>query len=172
MVVGEKATHRNWMPDPQDLAEFENKTFPYPANFEDDYVGRRAALEQDMTIDKTMLMHDDLKIGVDYSKRGMFGRMSPEEKAAYKAYYDRAEESYSKIKHDPKEVVKWKYQRYMRDYLACVDSVDESVGKLLEYLDGLGIRPGARLQMLARNYDETVTLKVDRKSVQIGRAHV
>jgi DtxR family Mn-dependent transcriptional regulator len=51
-----------------------------------------------------------------------------------------------------------------------VASVFERDRKLLEYLDGLGIRPGARLQMLARNYDETVTLKVDRKSVQLGQA--
>ena len=139
MVVGEKATHRNWMPDPQDLAEFENKTFPYPANFNDDYVGRRAALEQDMTIDKTMLMHDDLKIGVDYSKKGMFGRMSPEEKAAYKAYYDKAEADYNKIKHDPQEVIKWKYQRYLRDYLATARSMDRNIGRILDYLDKTGL---------------------------------
>ena len=51
-----------------------------------------------------------------------------------------------------------------------VTSVFERDRQLLEYLDGLGIRPGARLQMLARNYDETVSLKVDKKTVQLGRA--
>jgi DtxR family Mn-dependent transcriptional regulator len=51
-----------------------------------------------------------------------------------------------------------------------VASVFERDRQLLEYLDGLGIRPGARLSMLARNYDDTVSLKVDRKPVQLGRA--
>lgn len=51
-----------------------------------------------------------------------------------------------------------------------VASVFERDRKLLEYLDGLGIRPGARLKMLARNYDETVSLQVGRAPVQLGRA--
>ena len=139
LVVGEKATHRNWMPDPQDLKEFEDKVFPYPDNFNDDYAGRRAAMEQDMTIDKTMLMHDDLKIGVDYSKRGMFGRMSPAEKEVYKAYYDKAEAEYNKIKHDSAAVVRWKYQRYLRDYLATARSMDRNIGRILNYLDSAGL---------------------------------
>lgn len=51
-----------------------------------------------------------------------------------------------------------------------VMSVFERDRQLLEYLDGLGIRPGAHVHMIARNCDETVTLKVDRKPVQLGRA--
>ena len=51
-----------------------------------------------------------------------------------------------------------------------VMSVFERDRQLLEYLEGLGIRPGAQLRMLGRNYDETVTLRVDRKPVQLGRA--
>lgn len=51
-----------------------------------------------------------------------------------------------------------------------VTSVFERDRQLLEYLDGLGIRPGARLKMLARNYDDTVSLQVDRKPVHLGRA--
>jgi DtxR family Mn-dependent transcriptional regulator len=51
-----------------------------------------------------------------------------------------------------------------------VMSVFERDRQLLEYLDALGIRPGALIRMLTRNYDQTVTLKVDRKPVQLGRA--
>jgi DtxR family Mn-dependent transcriptional regulator len=51
-----------------------------------------------------------------------------------------------------------------------VTSVFERDRQLLEYLDGLGIRPGTRLKMLACNYDDTVSLQVDRKPVQLGRA--
>ena len=52
---------------------------------------------------------------------------------------------------------------------AQVTSVFERDRRLLEYLDGLGIRPGAKLRMVSRNYDETLTLKVGGKSVQLGR---
>lgn len=139
LVVGEKATHRNWMPDPKDFAEFENLEFPFPENFFDTYQDRQAAAEQDMTIAKTMLLHDDLKMGVDYSKRGMFGRMNEEQKAAYKAYFDRAQLSYDKIKNDSIEVIKWKYQRYLRDYLATARSMDRNIGRILNYLDSSGL---------------------------------
>lgn len=139
LVVGEKATHRNWMPDPKDFAEFENQEFPLPENFFDTYDKRQAATEQDMTISRTMLLHDDLKMGVDYSKRGMFGRMNDQQKAAYKDYYDRAQISYDKIKDDSIEVVKWKYQRYMRDYLATARSMDRNIGRILDYLDSTGL---------------------------------
>ena len=139
MVVGEKATHRNWMPDPQDLAEFENKEFAFPANFYDDYKGRRAATDQDMTIDKTMLLHDDLKMGVNYTKPGMFGRMTAEEKAVYKKYYDKAEIEYNKVKDDSVALLKWKYQRYLRDYLATARSMDRNIGRILNYLDSNGL---------------------------------
>jgi arylsulfatase A-like enzyme len=37
------------------------------------------------------------------------------------------------------ELKKWKYQRLMRDYLACVASVDDNVGRLLDYLDKQGL---------------------------------
>jgi arylsulfatase A-like enzyme len=38
-----------------------------------------------------------------------------------------------------KELKRWKYQRYMRDYLACVASVDDNVGRLLDELDRSGL---------------------------------
>jgi arylsulfatase A-like enzyme len=127
------------MPDPKDLAEFENLEFPFPENFFDGYDKRQAAANQDMPNSKTMLMHYDLKIGVDYNKRGMFGRMNEEQKKVYKDYYDRAQQSYEKIKHDSIEVVKWKYQRYLRDYLATARSMDRNIGRILDYLDSTGL---------------------------------
>ena len=54
--------------------------------------------------------------------------------------------------------------------MVIVASVFERDRQLLEYLDGLGIRPGAKLRMLARNYDDTVSLQIDRKPVQLGLA--
>ena len=37
------------------------------------------------------------------------------------------------------ELTKWKYQRYMRDYLACIQSMDDGIGRVLDYLDRTGM---------------------------------
>lgn len=140
LVVGEKATHRNWMPAVEDLGAFDNRTFPLPANFWDRYEGRQAAQIQDMTIGKTMILHDDLKIGVDYNRPGMFGRMSPAEKEAYKKYYDAAGAEYEKIKSDSVALVQWKYQRYLRDYLSTAKGMDRNINSILDAVDQMGLR--------------------------------
>lgn len=135
LVVGEKATHRNWMPDTADLGAFDNQDFPYPANFFDDYQNRKAASNQDMTISQTMVLGNDLKLGIDYSKPGMFGRMNASEKKVYEAYYKKIKAEYDLIKGDSLAVVKWKYQRYLKDYLATAKSLDRNIGRILDYLD-------------------------------------
>ncbi len=139
MVIGEKATHRNWMPDIQDLDAFDGIEFPYPDNFFDDYQNRKAAADQDMTISKTMLLRNDLKMNVNYQLPGMFGRMSPSEKAAYEKYYAKEADVYDKIKKDSIAVVKWKYQRYLKDYLSTARSLDRNIGRILRYLDSTGL---------------------------------
>ncbi len=139
MVIGEKATHRNWMPDIQDLGAFDGIEFPYPDNFFDDYQNRKAASDQDMTISKTMLLQNDLKMNVNYKLPGMFGRMSPTEKAAYEKYYAKEAAEYDKIKKDSLAVVKWKYQRYLKDYLSTARSMDRNIGRILRYLDSTGL---------------------------------
>ncbi|HLO80733.1 MAG TPA: sulfatase [Chitinophagaceae bacterium] len=140
LVVGEKATHREWLPDIRDLGAFDDEDFPLPRNLFDKYEGRTAAMKQDMTIDKTMRLYEDLKIGVDYNKRGMYGRMSPEEKAAYKKYYDKAGEEYEKVKNDSVALVKWKFQRYMRDYLSTAKGMDRNISRILDELDAMGLK--------------------------------
>jgi DtxR family Mn-dependent transcriptional regulator len=53
---------------------------------------------------------------------------------------------------------------------ATVVSVFERDRRLLEYLHGLGIHPGAKLRMLASNYDDTLTLRIDGRQIQLGRS--
>jgi arylsulfatase A-like enzyme len=140
LVVGEKATHRNWMPAVEDLGAFDDETFPLPPTFWDNFEGRDAAKIQDMTINKTMILRDDLKIGVDYTRPGMFGRMSDAEKEAYKKYYDEAELAYEKVKHDSVALAQWKYQRYLRDYLSTAKGMDRNITKILDAIDEMGLR--------------------------------
>lgn len=52
---------------------------------------------------------------------------------------------------------------------ATVVSVFERDRRLLEYLHGLGIHPGAAMRMVAFNYDDTLTLRIQEKPFQLGR---
>jgi arylsulfatase A-like enzyme len=121
LMMHHKAPHRNWTPAERHMEKYADITIPEPASLFDDYQGRgSAARDQDMSIAKTMRMEKDLKVG----KKNQF--------IARTRYYK---------KHRPEgeDLVRWKYQLYMKDYLRCVWSVDESVGKLLDFLDEAGL---------------------------------
>lgn len=139
LVVGEKATHREWLPDIQDLGAYDDRTFPLPATFRDNYKNRIAAQNQDMTIDKTMRLKEDLKVHADYEK-GIYGRFTPAQKAAFKAYYEgKVSKEFDEKKLTGDALVEWKYQRYLKDYLATARSLDRNIGALLDYLDKNGL---------------------------------
>ncbi|MBB1286414.1 sulfatase [Flavisolibacter sp. BT320] len=138
LVIGHKATHRTWIPDTVDMGRFDSVTFPLPKNFYDSYAGREAARVQDMTISKTMQMGYDLKMfgGEDAASRdGNIRRMNAAQRARFDAYYGPIEEDLKRRKLSGKELVEWKYQRYLRDYLATAASLDRNIGRALDYLD-------------------------------------
>ncbi|WP_217605655.1 sulfatase [Chitinophaga sp. GbtcB8] len=140
MVVGEKATHREWLPDLQDLGAYDNVDFPLPANFKDDYKGRIAAQNQDMTIANTMRLKEDLKVHADYEKNGIYNRFNPEQKKVFMDYYEaKVSKEFDAKKLSGDTLVKWKYQRYIKDYLATARSLDRNIGRLLDYLDQSGL---------------------------------
>ncbi|WP_229252694.1 sulfatase family protein [Dyadobacter helix] len=139
LIVGHKATHREWLPDLQDLGAFDAKDFPLPATFYDDYKGRSAALTQDMTIDKTMRLTEDLKVNVNYEKNPIYKRFTPEQKKVFKAYYDKISQDFEARKLSGKALIEWKYQRYLKDYLSVAKSLDRNIGTLLDYLDKSGL---------------------------------
>jgi arylsulfatase A-like enzyme len=138
LVIGHKATHRTWIPDTVDMGRFDHLTFPLPPNFYDSYSGREAARVQDMTIEKTMQMGYDLKMfgsEAAASRDGNIRRMNTEQRARFDAYYGPIEEDLKRRKLSGKELVAWKYQRYMKDYLATAASLDRNIGRALDYLD-------------------------------------
>lgn len=136
LVVGQKATHREWFPDIQDLGMYDSIDFPIPPTFYDDYGGRVAAEKQDMTIDKTMRLKEDLKVHVDYEKDWLFKGFTPEQRKAYYDYYEgKISKEFDEKKLSGKALVEWKYQRYLKDYLATAHSLDRNIGEILDYLD-------------------------------------
>lgn len=138
LVVGHKATHRVWLPDLPDLDLFEGKTFPVPATFHDDYATREAARIQDMSIEKTLLMGYDLKMfdkTEDAEQQAAIRRMNAEQKKIVLDHYAKINQELKEKNLSGKALTEWKYQRYMRDYLATAASLDRNIGRLLDYLD-------------------------------------
>jgi arylsulfatase A-like enzyme len=148
LLIHHKAIHRNWMADTADLKLFEDRTFELPENFYDDYEGRPAAAAQEMSIFKDMDVLYDLKMNrADKTSRlkeryeSYYNRMDSAEKAAWDAFYNPIiEDFYNRVDSmSDKELAEWKYQRYMRDYLKVVKSLDDNVGRVLKYLEDSGL---------------------------------
>lgn len=147
LMIHNKAPHRDWLPDTTDFHEF-SKDLPLPATLFDDYSGRgKAAHEQMMEIDKNMHLYNDLK----YNASGPIpndaptdlhrelDRMDSAQRATVLKFYASEDAKVDTSKMTHREFVIWKYQRYVKDYLRCIRSVDRNVGRLLDYLKQAGM---------------------------------
>lgn len=150
LLLHHKAPHRTWMPDTCDLGMFDHVRFQLPDNFYDKYEGRVAASQQEMNIFKDMDLVYDLKMadkeneihtstGLEKHGRAMYNRLNPAQKKVWDAYYDPIIKDFKERKLEGKELVEWKYQRYMHDYLSVIHSVDRNIGRVLKYLEEHGL---------------------------------
>lgn len=147
-----KAPHRSWLMAERHMEEFTNKTFPEPSTLFDDYSGRTsAAAEAEMNILKHMGWSGDNKvfpevmdelgiaeIGVDKRRfENEIGRFTPSQKGNFMNVYTKVNDSFKKAypSMTEEEKMRWKYQRYMQDYLGTIQAVDENVGRLIDYLE-------------------------------------
>ena len=147
-----KAPHRPWLMAERHLPEFTNKTFPEPTTLFDDYSGRTPpAAEAEMNILKHMSWAGDNKvfpevmdelgiaeIGFDKARyNAEFDRLTPSQAENFKKAYSKVNDDFKKQypQMTDKDKMKWKYQRYMQDYLGTIKSVDENVGRLIDYLE-------------------------------------
>lgn len=140
LIVGEKATHREWLPDIPDLGAYDDRDFPLPPAFHDSYRGRPAAADQDMTIEKTMRLKEDLKVHADYDHSPIYDRFTPSQKKAFYDYYEnQVSREFDARKDTGQALVRWKYQRFLKDYLSVARGLDRNIGALLRYLDEKGL---------------------------------
>lgn len=154
LMYQHKAPHRAWWPGPDHLETLNDEKIPEPETLFDDYSGRgSAAREQEMSVLKDLRPSGDLKLkpedatgilGSDEGGRNAYqqnyDRMTKAQQDAWdKAYQNRNEEFRQNKPRNEKELTQWKYQRYIKDYLRCVASVDDNVGRLLDYLDQSGL---------------------------------
>ncbi|HBH24988.1 MAG TPA: sulfatase [Cytophagales bacterium] len=152
-----KAPHREWIPAPRHYREFTKRNFPEPETLFDDYEGRgTAAREAEMNILRHMTVSADNKIYPEVAKElgikemsewgfrvfdQKYSRFTEEQKQDWDEVYGPINERFKEIYPHMNDTsyMRWKYQRYMQDYLATIAAVDENVGRLLTYLDENGL---------------------------------
>ncbi len=153
-LLHHKAPHRNWMPGPDHLDLYRDKDLPVPETFFDDYATRSgAAREQEMRIADHMYMAYDLKLppgekkddetGWEKADRRMwkrfYGRLDEAQKKAWDEAYGEENRAFREAGLTGEDLELWKYQRYVKDYLRCVASVDDNIGRVLDALDRMGL---------------------------------
>jgi arylsulfatase A-like enzyme len=131
LMCHHKAPHRPWDPEPKYMEQFASKKIPEPATLRDDYATRSDAIKE-----------CNQKVFTDMNRRDLKLEPPAELKGASRAEWLSAKPTEVEtaiggkpVKLSGTALDSWKYQRYMQDYLACVQSVDDSVGRLLDFLD-------------------------------------
>jgi arylsulfatase A-like enzyme len=150
LMLHHKAPHRNAMPPLKYLDNFNDVQFPLPKSFYDNYVAKPALQRQSITIKNDLDVRYDSKIPCDTCpvtlinnwapaeyQRELVG-LTPAERAIWDKAYQKEYELFKTLR-TKQEVTRWQYQRYMEDYLRCVMSLDDNVGRMLKYLDDTGL---------------------------------
>ena len=153
LMCQHKAPHRNWMPAFEHIALYDDLQLPEPETLFDRWEDNAPpARHQEMEIDRHMDLHYDLFVDLtaefdgdaiqarqDRSARDNLWRMTPEQKKRWRDAYQADDAAFHAAKLTGKELVRWKYQRYAKNYLRCVRGVDDSVGQLMQTLKDLDL---------------------------------
>jgi arylsulfatase A-like enzyme len=136
LMCHHKAPHRPWDPDQKHKELFEGKFIPEPSTLRDDYDTRTDALHENQQRVFSDLTRRDLKLT---PPEGLTGS------ALLRWFEVKPTEVEVMVRGQKKiligeELNQFKYQRYMQDYLGCIQSVDDNVGRLLDWLDAHGLR--------------------------------
>lgn len=151
LLLHHKAPHRYFFPNLKHLEEYHNKTFPEPTTLYVDTFNRGSAWRmQTMSILRDMQLCSDLKVDpaflldipeykpdsvqINYH-HAIFNRVPEEQRKRYKEIYAERGKLLRELRPTDNELLKLKYQWYMQDFMACVASLEESAGRILDYLD-------------------------------------
>lgn len=150
LMIHHKAPHRNWMADLDCLELYEDVEFPEPATLFDDYSTRGDQMrQQQLTVAHDMGYAFDFKVGElkdepiwQYIKDSWDASMStltPQQRKEWDEAYSRMNSGFLEDRPQGKDLVRWKYQRYVHEYCRTVKSVDDEVGRVLDYLSQNGL---------------------------------
>ena len=151
LMVQHKAPHRNWMPALRHLDLYEDIDIPEPNTLFDKWHDNAPpARFQELEIDRHMHLNFDLFVDlvpefpgqsiqgrIDRSAWANMKRMSPLQMKAWRDAYGPRDQAFHEAGLTADGLVRWKYQRYVKNYLRCIKGVDESVGTLMATLDEL-----------------------------------
>lgn len=148
LFIHHKACHRDWLPEMKYLTAYEDKEFALPSTFYDDYAGREAAAEQEMEIadnEHMDLVYDNkmyrpgIKTRLSEGYLNMIGRLDSADLQRYNDVYEPLSKAFYQSNLGGKQLAEFKYQRFMRDYAKVVKSLDDNVGRTLDYLRQAGL---------------------------------
>ncbi len=132
LMYQHKAPHRTWDPSPEYMHMYDDVDIPEPPSLFEDYSTRGTAVQQqDMTIAETMTDRD-LKLVAPEN-------LTPEQLAEWNAAYGPKNQAFREANLSGDDLTRWKYQRYVKDYLRCVAAMDDQIGRVLDYLDTAGL---------------------------------
>jgi len=132
LMYQHKAPHREWSPSPDHYNLYEDVEIPEPATLFDDHKGR-AGDDPDLEMSIAEHMTDaDLKLKRPYS-------LNKEQRGPWDAVYEPRNRAFKNAELSGDELVRWKYQRYAKDYLRTIASIDDNLGRVLDYLDANGL---------------------------------
>lgn len=152
LMYQHKAPHRNWQPGPDHLTTYDDITVPAPRSLFYDYSGLSTpAVMQEMEVANDLSWGWDLKLRrkpgspdstTSWQER-LGNRFTPEQRRAWNsAYSPKNQEFYQAYRNDElqgRDLTRWKYQRYIKDYLRSIASMDDAIGRLLDELDRQGV---------------------------------
>ena len=152
LMCQHKAPHRCWMPAARHLDLYAEGDLPEPDTLFDRYQDNAAVVRaQEMEIDRHMSTVHDLfmeptepwmppkGLPTDRSGTRNLTKMNEQQLAKWHAAFGPRNELLQKAQLKGKDLVRWKYQRYIKNYLRCVRGVDDSVGRLMKYLEQSGL---------------------------------
>lgn len=155
LMCQHKAPHRTFAPALRHLGSFDDVQIPEPETLFDNYYNRHSSLaSNEMEIDRHFDWAYDAKVrkdergNIQLPKPDRYGtpeynRMTPAQKQEWDRYFSPQNQEflkdYASGSLSDEDIVRWKYRRYMRNYLSTVKAVDESVGQMLDYLDANGL---------------------------------
>ncbi len=136
LMVHHKAPHRPWEPDEKHAVHFADQRIAEPFTLWDNYATRTDALHENEQRVAADLTNRDLKLtpppGLTAQALAQWRTRKPD------TVTTTVEGQMVTLTGVP--LVRWKYQRYMKDYLATVQSVDDNIGRILALLDSTGLK--------------------------------
>lgn len=147
LMIHHKAPHRNWMPALRHVNKYDSVQFPLPETYFTDHEGSLGSELQQLTIYKDMYEGHDLKLTKEKGNPELawnpwtndFDRMTPEQRTAWDEAYTAKNDAFHDANLSGKALAEYKGQRFLQEYLATIASVDEGVGKVLDYLKANGL---------------------------------